>query len=336
MTSHRRARRSAAAGNAEPRAGRSVTVRNMMPPVPAAGTSTWLGPAACLGAAALWAGSLTLFRRPIVLFGARRINAAKCTIAALLQGLTVLALGQGPALLAAPRGSLGLIATSGLIGLFLGDTALFSAASRLGVHRALLLQTLSPVFAAVVAAAWLGERPTAVEVAGSAVILAGIALVVAPPRRDVTAPASGSPWSPAGIALGVLAALGQGSGLVLAKAGMEHLPVVAASFLRLAAAAAGLSLAAAAAPRRPAVEVPEGFARVAGRVLAATLLGTYVALFLSMAGIALAPASVAAVLLATSPVFVLVLEAAVLGRTPPLRAWVGTAAALAGVALLAA
>lgn len=307
-----------------------------MRPMSAAGSTTWLGPAACLGAAGLWAVSLTLFRRPIVLFGARRINAAKCTIAALLQGLTVLALGQGPVLLAAPRSSLGLIATSGLIGLFLGDTALFAAASRLGVHRALLLQTLSPVFAALFAAAWLGERPTAVEVAGSAVILAGIALVVAPSGRDATAPVSGSAWSIAGIVLGILAALGQGTGLVLAKAGMEHVPVVAASFLRLAAAAAGLALVAAASPRRRPVEVPEGFARVAGRVLAATLLGTYVALFLSMAGIALAPASVAAVLLATSPVFVLVLEVAVFGRTPTLRAWVGTAAAVAGVALLAA
>ena len=158
-----------------------------MRPMSAAGSTTWLGPAACLGAAGLWAISLTMFRRPIVLFGARRINAAKCTIAALLQGLTVLALGQGEALLAAPRSSLGLIATSGLIGLFLGDTALF-------------------------AAAWLGERPTAVEVAGSAVILAGIALVVAPSGRDATAPVSRSAWSIAGIVLGILAALGQGTG----------------------------------------------------------------------------------------------------------------------------
>ncbi len=121
---------------------------------------------------------------------------------------------------------------------------------------------------------------------------------------------------------------------MLAKVGMQELQVLPASFLRLAAAAVGLLLVGllsargAPRPRRP-VE-----SRTVGRVLVATLLGTYLALFLMMAGVALAPASIAAVLLSTSPVFSLVLEAIVDHRPPTLRGVVGTLMAVAGVAIL--
>ena len=55
---------------------------------------TLLGQLACLGAALLWAIALTIFRRPIEIFGARRINLAKCSLAAVFQGLTVVLLGR--------------------------------------------------------------------------------------------------------------------------------------------------------------------------------------------------------------------------------------------------
>ena len=45
-----------------------------------------LGQLACLGAALLWAIALTIFRRPIELYGARRVNLAKCSLAATFQG----------------------------------------------------------------------------------------------------------------------------------------------------------------------------------------------------------------------------------------------------------
>ena len=115
------------------------------------------GQAACLAAALLWAVSVSLFREPIEKYGAPTINLAKCLLAALLQAVTVWALGRADSLWSAPAAGLLLIAGSGLVGLVLGDTALFAAVTRIGVHRTLLLQTLSPVFAAVTAYLWLGE-----------------------------------------------------------------------------------------------------------------------------------------------------------------------------------
>ncbi len=308
-------------------------------------TDPLAGELACLSAAALWAVSVTLFRGPIAEHGARTVNLAKCVLAALLQLVTVAALGLLRPLADATSGDLALVAVSGVVGLTLGDTALFGAVARIGVHRTLLLQTLAPVFAAAIAAAWQGELPTPRQAAGAAVILLGVALVVAP-RRDGAAhsgvvaalkPLAGpvtAGWASAGVLLGVGAAFGQGSGIVLAKAGMESVPVLAASFLRLAAAALGLVAIGVASGRLGRAARLARSPAALKRVVPATFLGTYLALFLMMAGVALAPAAIAAVLLSMSPVFSLVIEAVQDRRAVTPRAVAGTLLAMVGVAIL--
>jgi len=249
----------------------------------------------------------------------------------------VLALGQMGALRTTPLSAQALVAVSGVIGLVIGDTALFAAVARIGVHRTLLLQTLAPVFTALVDGLWRGVWPSPLQAVGAVMILAGVALVVAPERAAAAVPDGGPARSAsvsAGVAAGVVAAFGQGVGIVLAKAGMETMDVLPASFLRLAAAGIGLALLGA---------ITGGIGRLSRlarsrdaytRVVPATLLGTYFAMFLMMAGIAWAPASVAAVLLSTSPVFSLVLEAVVDRQPITPRGASGTLLAVAGVAVL--
>jgi len=303
-------------------------------------TTTLAGEAACLTAALLWAVSLAVFRASIATHGARTINLAKCALASVLQGATVLALGQAEALWGAPGRDLVLLAASGMIGLTLGDTALFAAVTRIGLHRTLLLQTLSPVFAAILAAVWQGEQPTIAQAVGAATVLVGVGVVVAPSRTK--RPESAGPgkasgarsWAAAGVFLAILAAFGQGSGLVLAKVGMAGIPVIAASFFRLAAAAIGLAMLAVAVGRLHRLGPVARSRRDLIRVVPATFFGTYLALFAMMAGVALAPASVAAVLLSTSPLFSLLIERVVDKRPVTARGLVGTLLAIAGVAVL--
>jgi drug/metabolite transporter (DMT)-like permease len=315
-----------------------------MSPAPSDGQILF-GQAACLLAASLWAVSVTIFRDPIRTYGAQAVNLFKCTTATLLQGLTVLALGLGPAFAATPARDLVFVAASGVVGLTLGDTALFAAVSRIGGHRTLLLQTLAPVFTALLAAVFQDERLAPAQALGGACVLSGVALVVAPRRAR---PAGGTPISPGGpvsraagatavgIGFAVVAAFGQGSGVVLAKAGMDTLPVLPASFLRLAAAAAGLVLLSVPTGRLARAVRLARHAPDAARAGTATFLGTYLALFLMMAGVAFAPASIAAVLLSTSPVFSLIVERVADRRPISARSAVGTAIAVAGVAVLVA
>lgn len=295
------------------------------------------GEAACLAAALCWAVAVTLFRGPIAEHGARAVNLAKNTIAAVLLGVTVLVFGQVPALLATPGDVWVLIAASALIGLSVGDTALFAAVGRLGAHRALLLMTLVPLFAALLARLFQDERLLPRQMVGGAIVLLGVAAVVAPDRRDRTG-VKGVARAPgldlAGLGLGTLGAAGQAAGLVLAKAALASMPILGASFVRMTIGAAGLAVMLAAGRRLGARWRALRRRRALIAIVPPAVLGTYIAFLLMMAGVAWAPAAVAAVLLGTSPVFSLFLEARALGRPVSARHLLGTGVAVAGVAVL--
>jgi drug/metabolite transporter (DMT)-like permease len=107
---------------------------------------------------------------------------------------------------------------SGVVGFGIGDLALYQAFPRLGSRLSIMLvHCLAAPFAAIVEWFWLGNQITAAEAFSSAVILVGVAVALAPgehlhiSRRAL--------WI--GIAMGVLAAFGQGLGAVLSRKGYE-------------------------------------------------------------------------------------------------------------------
>jgi drug/metabolite transporter (DMT)-like permease len=138
----------------------------------------------------------------------------------------------------------------------------------------------------------------------------------------------------AGIALALLGAFGQGAGVVVAKEGLDTIGAMPATLLRLAAGTAGLLITGVFTGHNRKLAAAVADRSSMRRMLPASFLGTYLALLLMMVGVALAPATIAAVLLATSPIFSLVVEAAVDRKRPTALAVVGTLIAVAGVAVL--
>lgn len=297
-----------------------------------------LGVASSLLAAFSWAVAVAWFRDPIARHGSWTVSLGKNVLGTVLLGLTTLAAGQVGDLVAASPESLFWIAASGVVGLSVGDTALFAAVAHLGPHRSLLFQTLGPVFAAVLATIFLGEEQGPARLAGTALVLAGVVLVVWKPRPRRSAAlsqaAEGEAWPALGIFFAVLAAFGQGSGVVMAKGALEEMPTLGASFVRLLAAMLGLAVVMAVIGRLRGALRLCGDAAALRRLAGPAFLGTYVAFLLMMAGIALAPASVAAVLLATPPVFSLFVDARVFGTPITARGLAGTLLSVLGVAIL--
>jgi drug/metabolite transporter (DMT)-like permease len=289
-----------------------------------------MGESACLTAAFLWAVAVVLFRVPIAAWGARTANLVKCLLGTGLLALTLPFFGGLASFSTTPGRDLAFIAVSGVVGLTIGDTLLFAAVGRLGAHRTLVLQTSAPVFAGLLAVA-TGERLSLEQLIGAAVILCGVAVVVG--CGDHTANGV-KEAAIVGIALALLAALCQGAGVVLAKEGLDTLGAMPATLLRLAAGTAGLLVATAIGGGFGKLNNVFRDGRPMRRVIPATFLGTYLALLLMMVGVALAPATVAAVLLATSPIFGLVIEAIADRKRPTFLAVVGTIVAVVGVAIL--
>lgn len=103
---------------------------------------------------------------------------------------------------------------SGLAGIGLGDTAYFQALPRLGSRRTVLLtQCLTAPCAALTEWLWLGTKLNLAEISCIAVILAGVAIAMAPGDHLKIAP--GRLWP--GMLASVIAAIGGALGAVLSR-----------------------------------------------------------------------------------------------------------------------
>lgn len=108
-----------------------------------------------------------------------------------------------------------------------------------GARVAMLMMTLAPVFAAFAAWAILGEVMSIKSLLAMIITLAGIALVIFTRTKGSATSLTKSKRSYSmsypikGVVLGIIAALGQGVGLVLSKYGMRNYDPFAASHIRV-------------------------------------------------------------------------------------------------------
>src|SRR5574341_2269989 len=115
----------------------------------------------------------------------------------------------------------GWLGLSGIIGFVVGDGLLFQAFVLIGPRLSMLLMALAPVFGAILGWVFLGERLGWSEMAGIALAVGGVAMVVSdrqPPRPDEQS-LSVRDYA-IGLLFGIGAALGQASGLIASKLGL--------------------------------------------------------------------------------------------------------------------
>ncbi len=248
-----------------------------------------------------------------------------------------------------PTPQLVLLALSGLVGLVMGDSAYFMCLTVLGPRRGVLLLSLAPAFTAALAVPMLGETLNLAGLIGMAVTMAGVLWVSV--EQGAPGELQGKMW--VGIAGGIVGAIGQALGAVLAKAG-------------LGASAAGTWLAAAAALDEPSPvhALPGTLVRmIAGGVvlvafgllrgsalttlsrlrdrrgmlntIGGTFFGPFVGVTLSLYALTQTDAAVAATIFATAPVVAIPLVVLLYRQRVSLRAVLGALVAVAGVAILA-
>jgi drug/metabolite transporter (DMT)-like permease len=156
----------------------------------------------------LWSLSVVCATRSALLLGGTEANFWRLALATPMLALWAHTFGQGLS-----GDSFALFVISGVIGVG-ADVFLFQALPRIGSRLTLLiLQCFSALSAAAVEWLWLGTRLTAWQMAACAIILAGVAVALAPgkhleARKGVLA---------AGIAFSFLAAFGNGFGAVLSR-----------------------------------------------------------------------------------------------------------------------
>ena len=324
-----------------------------------------MGELASLASSALWAMASLLYARLGVSIHALALNLLKGLIASVLLLATIFLLfllGQAPSFWP-DRTGLQLLIWSGLLGIAVGDTAYFLALNRLRPRRALLFSALTPPLTTILAALFLQEAFTPAMLGGIALTLAGVIWVVRerqattppPPHKTMeqntektentektNVPHFSPPPSAAekademwGIAFAILSSLCQSIGNILTRKGGAALPALSIATIRIMAGLLGLALVVLLVGRLGESLRPLRRPEQAKPLLLATFFGTFLCIWLSMAGLRYTTfTGIATTLNSTSPIFILPLAAIFLGERISLRAILGACLAVAGIGLL--
>lgn len=269
--------------------------------------------------------------------GAAVVNRTRLVLAfVMVSGLHLVTQGELLPLHADPE-RWGWMAASGVIGFVLGDACLFQAFVMIGPRLSMLLMALNPVMGAVLAWALLSETLAAGEIVGIALAIGGVVWVVTDRRngRDGLPDAS-LRFYVVGVLFGLGGALGQASGLIASKKGLEgDFSALSGNLMRLTVATLVIwALAAAGRQFGPTAhklrEHPRAIRFILGGAVAGPLLGVW----LSLIAVQNAPVGVASTLMSLTPVFLLPLGWLFFKERITRRAVVGTALAVAGTAIL--
>ncbi|MBM4129415.1 DMT family transporter [bacterium] len=288
-----------------------------------------MGEFCALACALVWAFAVVCFRRSGESMPPLALNLFRVAISTLLLLATLALSGRGlPG--NAPAADYLLLLGSGVVAIGLSDTLFHAALNRVGAGINAVVDTLYSPFTALGAFLVLGERLGAWQVAGMGLVIAS---VVAASRLDPPRGASKRTMT-AGVLLGVASMASLAAGVVMAKPVLSRADVVWATTVRQVGALAVLLPAALLLPGRRArlraLRPGPGW-RYA---VPGTVLGSYVALMLWIAGMKHTAVGKAAVLNQTSTIHTLILASLLLGERFTRRTALAAALALAGVLLV--
>lgn len=297
-------------------------------------TAYW-GELAALMTAVCWSATAVFFTFAGRRVGSVVVNRTRLVLALILISLTHWILMGSPFPAGAGPDRWLWLGLSGVIGLALGDAFLFQAYLWVGPRLSMLMMSLAPVIAALLAYVFLDEQLTFVQWLGITVTLAGIALVVLEGNRDARLAPEKRDYR-RGILFGIGAASGQAIGLVLAKQGLQgDFSALSGNWIRMASAVVALwgvtVLAGRAGPTVRKLAADKGALLP---IIAGAVTGPFVGVWLSLVAVQLTEVGVTSTLIALPPVFLLPIGALVFKERVGLGAIAGTAVAVVGVALL--
>ena len=299
----------------------------------------YAGEACALLSSLLWAGAFLVFARLPGRVPAAAMNLCKNATATLCFALLFLVLYGTPWPGGMGAEALVLFAVSGFVGLTLCDTLLFQALGLIGPQRTTLLMTVAVPLATVAALLppWNETPPSAWGIVGIVVCLVGVTLAVLERHPDPVAARS----LKRGVLLGLLAALGQAVGVLLARLafrahGAESVMDAGhGAAVRLFVGALGL-VALGLLTRQ--TRAWHGALRQPGilkRLVGAAFVGTFLGIWANQAGLTWAEhTGVATTLNQLTPVWLIPLTTLFLGERHTARSWLATGLAVGGVVLL--
>ena len=293
----------------------------------------YTGELAALAASLLFSFTSIFFTLAGRRVGSMVVNRTRLAMAVVLLSVTHWVMLGIPLPLYADPERLLWLGLSGIVGLVLGDICLFRAFVSIGPRLSMLMMSLAPVIAAIQAWIFLGETMNAGQIAGILITLLGITWVVMKHNGDNNQKNRDYAH---GILYGLGGALGQATGLVLAKNGLfGAFSPISANIIRMITAAVVLWMMA--FIQREAGKTLKTLAedrRGVGFTIAGAIAGPVLGVSFSLLAVQRIEVGVASTLMALPPLFLLPLSYVVFKDRFGWGAVAGTFVAVFGVAIL--
>lgn len=292
-------------------------------------TYEWLA----LSAAFLWALASLLSVKPALHLGTFAYSRWRMGLTSLTLSAVVFISGQWTTL---DTNAILILAVSGLIGIFVGDTALFACLNRMGPRQAGLLFSCHAVFSTFMGYFLFQETLSLVEIGASSLVFLGVitAIFFGRPKHsdDNLEKLKGN--IAVGISLGVIAALCQAVGSLLAKPIMQtSVDPITGSAVRVITAFIAHSIL-----FLSGAKIARATKKINLNIFMVTFLNGFLAMTLGMTLILFAiqggNVGMVALLSSTTPIMLLPLLWFYTGQRPSRFAWIGALLAVIGTGFL--
>ncbi len=294
----------------------------------------YLGEISALITAFLWSGTSIAFTAAATRIGSLQLNINRMLLAAVLLSLTILAANINYSLSAS---QIYYLIFSGIAGLVLGDTFLFKAFQYIGARIGMLLMALVPAMSTILAFLFLNESISTAGILGMMVTLSGISIVVLENKNGKGIEKTRLKTIRLGIFYGILGALGQASGLVLAKFAFEqgHINGFVATFIRISSSVIMMIFLAVIVKKyKNPVKIYSKDRKALFATIIGTILGPFLGITFSLISIEYTKVGIASTLMAMVPVIMLPLVRYYYKESLSWRAISGAFFAVGGVAIL--
>jgi drug/metabolite transporter (DMT)-like permease len=219
---------------------------------------------------------------------------------------------------------------SGLIGIGIADTLYFRALNRVGAGRMGVIGNCYSPFVILLAFLFLDERLSMAQLAGFALVTAGV-LVIHEPRGDQSV----SPRDLAvGLATGVVAVLLMAVAIVMVKRILEHADLLWVSAIRMAGGVSGMLVIALILRQGLGTHGAPLDRRGWTMLVVAALVGQLLSMLLWLGGYKYTTASVAAILNETASIWIVLFAWLLLHEPMSRRKATGIALTISGVACM--
>jgi len=295
-----------------------------------------MGEIAALLTAACWAVSSIFFTSTSREVGAVTVNRVRLIFTAGFVLIAHLLLTGRPLPLDAEPFRWLWLGLSGVVGLILGDSFLFESYRLIGNRLGTLLMASVPVVSSLEAWVFLKEDLSFAAIAGIALCVGGISLVVLERNAGHGNAAPEKLQYLRGVLFGLGGVIGQASGLVLAKIGLVgNFPSISGVAIRMVTAmviiwAAALVMGQAGPTLHRVLARP----RTARNILGGSLVGPFIGVWLSQIAVQQTYVGIASTLMALTPIIMLPIARWYYKEAVSPRAILGTAVALAGAAVI--